>query len=156
MSGQIVELTHAEVGDIAILDDGRHVKILTLRILHDKVIAYLVGHGLVILHLDGKNRFPDMQTHGVERVNVTGVIKAAKGNGDFSEHRDRLGRRVREIWVEWAKRQPNPKPSWLASYDELSEADKEADRCIGSALWDDFIAQHIEEIASAAFSGIAS
>jgi len=53
--------------------------------------------------------------------------------------RDALGRRVREVWIEWAKTQPNPKPSWVVPYDELDEADKEADRCIGSALYGDGI-----------------
>ena len=51
--------------------------------------------------------------------------------------RDDLGRRVREVWVNWAKSQPSPKASWLVSYDELIEADKEADRMIGEALWYD-------------------
>lgn len=46
-------------------------------------------------------------------------------------------RRVREVWVEWAIEQPAPKPSWLVPYDELSEADKEADRRIGTTLWGD-------------------
>lgn len=67
------------------------------------------------------------------------VVEAARASRD----RDSLGRRVREVWVEWAKRQPNPKPSWLVSYDELSEADKEADRCIGAALWGDSFADGI-------------
>ena len=62
--------------------------------------------------------------------------------------RESLGRRVREVWIEWAKRQPNPKPSWLVPYDELSEPDKEADRCIGSAIWGDCIAANIEAIAT--------
>jgi len=57
--------------------------------------------------------------------------------GEVGGDRDALGRRVREVWVAWAKRQPSPKPSWLVPYDELSEADKEADRCIGAALWGD-------------------
>ncbi|CAE6899715.1 hypothetical protein [Paraburkholderia domus] len=48
--------------------------------------------------------------------------------------RDFLGQIVREAWVKWAKQQPNPKPSWLAQYAELSEADKEADRQIGEAV----------------------
>lgn len=48
--------------------------------------------------------------------------------------RDFLGQIVREAWVKWAKQQPNPKPSWLAPYDKLSEADKEADRQIGEAV----------------------
>lgn len=52
----------------------------------------------------------------------------------WEDYRDVLGRRVREAWVDWAKRQPSPKPSWLVPYDELSEPDKEADRQIGEAL----------------------
>lgn len=44
---------------------------------------------------------------------------------------DALGRLVREVWVEWAREQPNPKPSWLVPYDELSEPDKEVDQLIG-------------------------
>lgn len=48
--------------------------------------------------------------------------------------RDFLGRAVREAWVRWAITQPNPKPSWLVPYDELSEPDKEADRQIGEAI----------------------
>ncbi len=45
---------------------------------------------------------------------------------------------MREVWIEWAEAQPNPKPSWLVPYDDdddLGEADKEAERRIGSALW---------------------
>jgi hypothetical protein len=49
--------------------------------------------------------------------------------------RDDLGREVRAAWVSWAERQPNPKPSWLAPYDDLSEPDKEADRIIGERLY---------------------
>jgi hypothetical protein len=49
--------------------------------------------------------------------------------------RDTLGRHVREQWVRWAQSQPNPKPSWLVPYDELSEADKEADRQIGEHIY---------------------
>ena len=61
--------------------------------------------------------------------------------------RERLGRRVREAWIEWAKRQENPKPSWLVPYDKLNESDKEADRCIGSAIWADCVAEHASAIA---------
>jgi hypothetical protein len=48
--------------------------------------------------------------------------------------RDTLGRLVREAWVRWAQTQPNPKPTWLAPYDDLPEPDKEADRQIGEAI----------------------
>lgn len=50
--------------------------------------------------------------------------------------RDRLGAAVRAAWVEWARRQPHPKPAWLAPWERLPEPDREADRCIGSAVAD--------------------
>lgn len=53
---------------------------------------------------------------------------------EWTPDRDDLGRKVREAWVHWARQQPNSKPSWLVPYDDLSEADKEADRQIGEAL----------------------
>lgn len=51
------------------------------------------------------------------------------------EDRDKLGQLVREIWISWAVDQPNPKPSWLVPWEELSEADKEVDRMIGEKLF---------------------
>lgn len=45
-----------------------------------------------------------------------------------------LGRRVRELWVDWATRQPNPKPSWLVSWDDLSESEREVYREIGLGI----------------------
>jgi hypothetical protein len=50
------------------------------------------------------------------------------------ERADFLGRRVREVWVEWASRQPNPKPSWLAGWDDLDDGQREVDRLIGQKL----------------------
>lgn len=49
-------------------------------------------------------------------------------------NREGLGKLVRDVWVRWAKEQPNPKPSWLLPWEELGEADKEVDRRIGEAL----------------------
>jgi hypothetical protein len=56
------------------------------------------------------------------------------GNRPLPFDRDQLGRFVREAWVRWALTQPDPKPSWLVPYDELSEPDKEADRQIGETI----------------------
>lgn len=53
--------------------------------------------------------------------------------------RERLGRRVRDVWIKWAERQPNPKPSWLVPYDELPPEDQDADECIGMAIWADCV-----------------
>ena len=33
--------------------------------------------------------------------------------------REALGRLVRQVWMDWAREQPDPKPSWLAGWDEL-------------------------------------
>ena len=49
--------------------------------------------------------------------------------------RDFLGQRVREVWVAWAREQPDPKPSWLLPWAELAESYREVDRRIGEALF---------------------
>lgn len=43
------------------------------------------------------------------------------------------GKLVRDIWIKWAKEQPNPKPSWLVPWEKLSEPEKEVDRRIFAA-----------------------
>lgn len=48
--------------------------------------------------------------------------------------RERLGRLVRAAWVEWAHEQPDPHPSWLTPWDQLSESGKEADRRVGEVV----------------------
>ena len=50
--------------------------------------------------------------------------------------REDLGKMVRKVWIDWVKEQPNPKPSWLKAWDELSEPEKEVDRRIGQTLFD--------------------
>lgn len=60
---------------------------------------------------------------------------------------EKLGRRVREVWVKWAKEQENPKKSWLVEYDDLDEKDKEVDRRIGLAIWGDCINEYQEAIS---------
>ena len=47
---------------------------------------------------------------------------------------DMLGRAVRDEWIKWAKEQPNPKPSWLLPWEELTEPEREVDRRIGAHL----------------------
>jgi len=49
---------------------------------------------------------------------------------------DNLGKIVRNAWIEWAKEQSSPKSSWLVPYEELSQADKDADIRIGRAVED--------------------
>lgn len=48
--------------------------------------------------------------------------------------RETLGELVRKAWVEWARAQPHPKPSWLVPWGDLGEPDREADRQIGEAV----------------------
>jgi hypothetical protein len=44
------------------------------------------------------------------------------------------GRLVRETWVTWAKRQPDPKPSWLVPWEDLSEDQRKVDAEIEAAV----------------------
>ncbi len=50
-------------------------------------------------------------------------------------YRERLGEVVRNVWIDWAKEQLNPKPSWLLPWDKLAEPDREVDRRIGETLF---------------------
>ena len=49
-------------------------------------------------------------------------------------NREQLGGVVRLVWLEWAKEQPNPKPSWLLPWKDLTDHEKEVDRRIGERL----------------------
>ena len=65
----------------------------------------------------------------------------------MSDLRERLGRRVREVWIAWAREQPAPKPSWLVPWEQMTEPDKEVDRRIGAAIWGDCIEENAAAIA---------
>lgn len=61
--------------------------------------------------------------------------------------REFLGRLVRQVWVEWAREQPDPKASWLQPWEALTEPEREVDRRIGervasvaAPLWSDDVA----------------
>jgi NTP pyrophosphatase (non-canonical NTP hydrolase) len=55
--------------------------------------------------------------------------------GDPAEPRELLGRLVRQVWVQWAQEQPDPRPSWLLPWEDLDDGQKEADMRIGEALF---------------------
>jgi len=50
------------------------------------------------------------------------------------QNREALGRLVREVWVTWAREQPDPKPHHLDPWERLDEGGKEVDRRIGEAV----------------------
>jgi len=60
--------------------------------------------------------------------------------------REELGKLVRRVWVEYCLEIGDTKPSHIAPWEELSEADKEADRRIGVALYDLAAKNFIENI----------
>lgn len=81
-----------------------------------------------------KVRYANEQIKACNKV-LTGLAEQQEA-GKFvkvgaKEKREILGMMVRVAWVNWAKEQPNPKPSWLVPWAELSEDMKEADRRIG-------------------------
>lgn len=59
-----------------------------------------------------------------------------------------LGVEVRRVWLAWAREQPNPKPSWLVPWEELSEPDREVDRRIGMAIATLVTKPQIDEITA--------
>lgn len=56
--------------------------------------------------------------------------------GDPAEPRELLGRLVRQIWIEWAREQDDPKPSWLLPWEELDDGQREVDMRIGETLFE--------------------
>jgi hypothetical protein len=55
--------------------------------------------------------------------------------------RELLGRIVRSAWVDFAQRQPQPKPSHLLGWEALGEEDREVDRQIGER-----VAEHVRAL----------
>jgi len=52
------------------------------------------------------------------------------------EMREVLGRRVREVWLEWARVQPDAKRSWINGWNDIEERHREVDRDIGEVLFE--------------------
>lgn len=63
------------------------------------------------------------------------MTTAPQPEGPSAELREFLGKLVRAEWVRWAREQPSPKPSWLESWNALTEPEREVDRRIGEAVW---------------------
>lgn len=65
-----------------------------------------------------------------------------------TEQEPTLGRLVREVWVEWAREQPDvaEHPSWLVPWEQLPERDREVDRRIEAAIWESAQAPLLAEI----------
>lgn len=56
-------------------------------------------------------------------------------DGDQNENlREHLGRALRAAWLAWARRQPNPKPSWLLPWEDLPAEHQEVDMCMAEAV----------------------
>lgn len=60
-----------------------------------------------------------------------GEYEALRAIGLLAEDRGRL---VRGVWIDWARRQPNPKPSWLIGWDDLDQGQREVDILIGEEV----------------------
>lgn len=54
----------------------------------------------------------------------------------YPPSREVLGRYVRNVWLAWALEQANPKPSWVASWEAISDREREVDMRIGEQLYD--------------------
>ena len=50
-------------------------------------------------------------------------------------NREKLGKLVRQIWINYCRDTGDTKPNHLATWDEISESDREVDRQIGEQLY---------------------
>jgi hypothetical protein len=76
----------------------------------------------------------DAFTQLLDLIEEAGLKPRIRWSHEDIRDREKLGRAVRAVWMAWAREQPNPKPSWLVPWEELSEPDKEVDRRIGEAI----------------------
>lgn len=72
------------------------------------------------------------------------------------ELREKLGRRVRQVWIDWARKQPDidSKPDWLVPWEEMPERIKEIDGNIGMAIWGDVVNEFTKQIAESEIEAI--
>lgn len=68
------------------------------------------------------------------RAALLSLDQPSQGGEVASQDRESLGRIVRTVWIEWAREQPNPKPTWLQPWEELTEPEREVDRRIGERI----------------------
>lgn len=65
--------------------------------------------------------------------------------------REMLGRRVRQVWLIWAREQTNPKPHHLLPWEGMAESDKEVDRRIGETIASEVLLRAIAELEVRAY-----
>lgn len=101
--------------------------------LHDRLLQVAGSYGLNVKEAEEIIAKAAMD-EARRLIGEDGVVCSRCGD-DLNEG---LGRRVRELWVDWARRQPNPQPSWLVPWDELSVAGKEAAIATGRGMFIEF------------------
>lgn len=121
-----LERLHAAEGQI--LEAGE--KISSLRHAAEQSAAQVK---IVDLMLQGEPNPEDFRSRRLRRLlEERDTLRAEKTSP--APDREALGQIVREIWIQWAKEQPEPKASWLVPWEGLSEPDKEVDRRIGEQV----------------------
>lgn len=100
-------------------------------VVHDVGVMDIKSPALQIRYgadyLDGWNSCRDAML-------ATAQPSTKDGVRGCDEEREVLGQLVRLEWMDWAREQPNCKPSWLVTWEELSEPDREVDRLIGERI----------------------
>lgn len=62
------------------------------------------------------------------------LIKGAASEAT-AQLREVLGKHVREVWLAWARMQPDAKRAWINAWEDVEERHREVDRDIGEALF---------------------
>ena len=74
------------------------------------------------------------------------LVEKLENEKCLSHDREFMGQLVREVWEEWAREQPDPKPSWLVPWNELPEPLREVDRRIAERVARFAVSPHILEL----------
>ena len=61
-------------------------------------------------------------------------MNASKFDREDSAFIEKMAEAVRDVWVEWASTQSNPKPSWLVPWKDIDEISRDADRWIARRM----------------------
>ncbi len=106
-------------------------------------IIGLADHPTMLVELDGGRRQALPQAFQIEELPP--LPPPAEASVSYAGV---LGRSVRRIWVEWARRQPFAKPSWLTPWAQLDAGQQEVDTLIGTGVVNADRARTLEQLAS--------
>ena len=133
MTDRLTEAELAELERLLVNNDSHqiHAALLALapRLITAARLANEQAERIAELEHGATSLDWNIKDHGIAVTGVAAqVLAIPEADNEF------LGKKVREVWITWAREQPDPKPSWLLPWDRLSPADRDVDTRIGTRL----------------------